>query len=241
MANLSYFNAVENYDNKIGIKSWAEADRPREKLNAQGRRALTDAELIAILIGSGSRNETAVELSKRILHHYDNDLNKLGKASINELSNFKGIGEAKAISIIAALEIGRRRNDTESKPPEFIGFSKDGYDIMRRQLVDLQHEEFWIILTGRSGKVLGKELVSKGGLSNTLIDLKIIFGAALQYKANGIVLVHNHPSGNLKPSHEDMVLTKRIADAGRILDIMVTDHLIITDNGYYSFADNGLF
>ncbi len=241
MANLYYFNAVENYDNKIGIKSWAEADRPREKLSAQGRRALTDAELIAILIGSGSRNETAVELSKRILHHYDNDLNNLGKASINELSNFKGIGEAKAISIIAALEIGRRRNDTESKPPEFIGFSKDGYDIMRRHLVDLQHEEFWIILTGRSGKVLGKELVSKGGLSNTLIDLKIIFGAALQYKANGIVLVHNHPSGNLKPSHEDMVLTKRIADAGRILDIMVTDHLIITDNGYYSFADDGLF
>lgn len=232
---------MENYDNKIGIKSWAEADRPREKLSAQGRRALTDAELIAILIGSGSRNETAVELSKRILHHYDNDLNKLGKASINELSNFKGIGEAKAISIIAALEIGRRRNDTETKPPEFIGLSKDAYDIMRRHLVDLQHEEFWIILTGRSGKVLGKELVSKGGLSNTLIDLKIIFGAALQYKANGIVLVHNHPSGNLKPSHEDMVLTKRIADAGRILDIMVTDHLIITDNGYYSFADNGLF
>ncbi len=232
---------MENYDSKIGIKSWAEADRPREKLSAQGRRALTDAELIAILISSGSRNETAVELSKRILHHYGNDLNKLGKASINELSNFKGIGEAKAISIIAALEIGRRRNDTESKPPEFIGFSKDGYDIMRRHLVDLQHEEFWIILTGRSGKVLGKELVSKGGLSNTLIDLKIIFGAALQYKANGIVLVHNHPSGNLKPSHEDMVLTKRIADAGRILDIMVTDHLIITDSGYYSFADDGLF
>jgi DNA repair protein RadC len=232
---------MENYDNKIGIKSWAEADRPREKLSAQGRRALTDAELIAILIGSGSRNETAVELSKRILHHYDNDLNKLGKASINELSNFKGIGEAKAISIIAALEIGRRRNDTESKAPEFIGFSKDGYDIMRRHLVDLQHEEFWIILTGRSGKVLGKEMVSKGGLANTLIDLKIIFNAALQYKANGIVLVHNHPSGNLKPSHEDLALTKRIADAGRILDIMVTDHLIITDNGYYSFADDGLF
>jgi DNA repair protein RadC len=241
MTNLYYFNAVENYDNKIGIKSWAEADRPREKLSAQGRRALTDAELIAILIGSGSRNETAVELSKRILHHYDNDLNKLGKASINELSNFKGIGEAKAISIIAALEIGRRRNETESKTPEFVGLSKDAYDIMRRHLVDLQHEEFWIILTGRSAKVLGKELVSKGGLSNTLIDLKVIFGAALQYKANGIVLVHNHPSGNLKPSHEDMALTKRIADAGRILDIMVTDHLIITDNGYYSFADNGLF
>ena len=229
------------YDNKIGIKAWAEEDRPREKLSSQGRRALTDAELIAILIGSGSRNETAVELSKRILHHYDNDLNKLGKASIIELSNFKGIGEAKAISIIAALEIGRRRNEFETKPADFIVASSDAYNIMRRNLIDLNHEEFWIILTGRSSKVLGKELVSKGGLSQTLIDIKIIFSAALQHKANGIILVHNHPSGNLKPSHEDIVLTKRITDAGKILDINVSDHLIITDKGYYSFADNGLF
>src|SRR6201985_685678 len=135
-----------NYNNdKISIKSWAEEDRPREKLSSQGRRSLTDAELIAILIGSGSRDETAVELSKRILHHYSNDLNKLGKASINELSNFKGIGEAKAISIIAALEIGRRRNDTESKVVETILSSRDGYNLMRRHLVDLNHEEFWII------------------------------------------------------------------------------------------------
>jgi len=232
---------VNIYDNKIGIKAWAEEDRPREKLSSQGRRALTDAELIAILIGSGSRNETAVELSKRILHHYDNDLNKLGKASIIELSNFKGIGEAKAISIIAALEIGRRRNEFETKPADFIVASSDAYNIMRRNLIDLNHEEFWIILTGRSSKVLGKELVSKGGLSQTLIDIKIIFSAALQHKANGIILVHNHPSGNLKPSHEDIVLTKRITDAGKILDINVSDHLIITDKGYYSFADNGLF
>ena len=241
MTNLYYFNPVENYENKIGIKLWAEEDRPREKLSAQGRRALTDAELIAILIGSGSRNETAVELSKRILHYHDNDLNKLGKASIIELSNFKGIGEAKAISIIAALEIGRRRNEFETKPADFIGVSKDAYNLMRRHLVDLNHEEFWIILTGRSSKVLGKELVSKGGLSQTLIDIKIIFSAALQHKANGIILVHNHPSGNLKPSHEDINLTKRITDAGKILDIKITDHLIITDKGYYSFADNGLF
>ena len=232
---------MENYENKIGIKAWAEEDRPREKLAGQGRRALTDAELIAILIGSGSRNETAVELSKRILHHYDNDFNKLGKASIIELSNFKGIGDAKAISIIAALEIGRRRNETESKAPDIIGFSKDAYNIIRRHLVDLNHEEFWIILTGRGNKVLGKELVSKGGFSEVLIDIKVVFSAALQHKANGIILVHNHPSGNLKPSHEDIMLTKRIADAGKILDIRVTDHLIITDKGYYSFADDGLF
>ena len=232
---------MANYENKIGIKSWAEEDRPREKLSAQGRRALTDAELIAILIGSGSRNESAVELSKRILHHYDNDLNKLGKASINELSNFKGIGEAKAISIISALEIGRRRNDAESKAPETIGCSKDAFNIMRRHLVDLNHEEFWIILTGRSQKVLGKELVSKGGISETVVDPKIIFGIALRHQATNVYLVHNHPSGNLKPSQNDIVLTKRLAEAGRILDIKILDHLIITDKAYYSFADEGVF
>ena len=232
---------MENYDTKIGIKSWAEEDRPREKLSAQGRRALTDAELIAILIGSGSRNESAVELSKRILHHYDNDLNKLGKASINELSNFKGIGEAKAISIIAALEIGRRRNDFETKTPDTILSSKDAYNIMRRLLVDLNHEEFWIILVGRSQKVLAKELISKGGLSATVVDPKVIFGMALQHQSTGIIMVHNHPSGSLKPSQEDLHLTKKLSEAGKLLDIKVLDHLIISDNGFYSFADEGVF
>lgn len=232
---------MNNYDNKIGIKAWAEEDRPREKLSSQGRRALTDAELIAILIGSGSRNETAVELSKRILHHYDNDLNKLGKASIAELSNFKGIGEAKAISIIAALEIGRRRNDTESKPLEHISSSRDIYNIMKRHLIDLNHEEFWIVFTSRSSKLIGKELLSKGGLSATVVDPKIIFSMALQHQASNIFLVHNHPSGNLKPSHEDLILTKRLAEAGRLLEIRILDHLIVTDKGFYSMADNGLF
>jgi DNA repair protein RadC len=231
---------VENYQNKIGIKSWAEEDRPREKLSSQGRRALTDAELIAILIGSGSRNETAVELSKRILHHYDNDLNKLGKASISELSNFKGIGEAKAISIIAALEIGRRRNDFETKAPDTVLSSRDAYNIMRRMLVDLNHEEFWIMLMGRSQKVLGKELVSKGGLSETVVDPKVIFRLALQHQASGIIMIHNHPSGSLKPSQNDIHLTKKIADAGRMLDIKILDHVIISDQGFYSFADEGV-
>jgi len=232
---------VNNYDNKIGIKSWAEEDRPREKLAGQGRRALTDAELIAILIGSGSRDETAVELSKRILHHYNNDLNKLGKASIKELENFKGIGEAKAISIIAALEIGRRRNDAETVTPEFIKGSKDAYNFIKRHLVDLNHEEFWIILTARSQKIITKELISRGGMSNTVIDPKIIFSLALQHQASHIVLVHNHPSGNLKPSHNDIILTKNLVSAGNMLEIRVIDHLIISDNGFYSFADEGLF
>jgi DNA repair protein RadC len=231
---------VEEYQNKISIKSWAEEDRPREKLSGQGRRALTDAELIAILIGSGSRTESAVELSKRILHHYDNDLNKLGKAGISELCKFKGIGEAKAISIIAALEIGRRRGDTEIKVLDEVKSSRDGYNIMRRHLMDLNHEEFWIMLIGRSSKVIAKELVSKGGLSGTVADPKIIYHMALQHQASAIIMVHNHPSGNLKPSREDLVLTKKIADAGRMLDINVLDHLIITDNGYFSFGDEGL-
>jgi DNA repair protein RadC len=231
---------VANYENKIGIKSWAEEDRPREKLAGQGRRALTDAELIAILIGSGSRNETAVELSKRILHHYGNDLNKLGRASIPELSNFKGIGEAKAISIIAALEIGRRRGETESAPPEFIHGSKDAYNLMRRHLLDLTHEEFWIILTARSQKVITKELISRGGLSNTVIDPKVIFSMALQHLASNIILVHNHPSGNLKPSHSDVILTKNAISAGQVLDIKIMDHIIISDQGFYSMADEGL-
>jgi DNA repair protein RadC len=231
---------MENYENKISIKSWAEEDRPREKLSTQGRRALTDAELIAILIGSGSRTESAVELSKRILYHYDNDLNKLAKASIAELSNFRGIGDAKAISIIAALEIGRRRNDTETKAIETIMSSRDGYNLIRRHLVDLNHEEFWIILLGRSSRVLGKELISKGGLAGTVADPKIIFHVALQHQASGIILVHNHPSGNLKPSHQDISLTKNISAAGKMLDIQIFDHLIITDTGYFSFGDEGL-
>lgn len=231
---------MEAYETKISIKAWAEEDRPREKLNSQGRRALSDAELIAILIGSGSRNESAVELSKRILHHYDNDLQKLGKVSVSELSKFKGIGEAKAISIIAALELGRRRSDTEIKAPEIVNGSRSVYNVLRRHLVDLNHEEFWILLLSRNCKIIAKELISKGGLSGTVADPKIIFSIALQHQASSIILAHNHPSGNLKPSQQDIDLTKKIHAAGRILDIGVLDHLIITDGGFFSFADEEL-
>jgi len=231
---------VKPYETHISIKSWAEEDRPREKLSGQGRRALTDAELIAILIGSGNRDESAVELSKRILHHYDNDLNNLGKATIEELCKFRGIGEAKAISIIAALEIGRRRNEAETKTPDIIDGSKAAYNILKRLMMDLNHEEFWILLIGQNCKLLGKELISKGGLTLTVADPKIIFGVALRYSATNIMLAHNHPSGSLKPSHEDIMLTKKIVAAGKLLDIKVLDHLIITDSGYYSFADEGV-
>lgn len=231
---------MENYEHKISIKAWAEEDRPREKLSAQGRRALTDAELIAILIGSGSQTESAVELSKRILHHYSNDLNNLSKASIAELSRFKGIGEAKAISIIAALEVGRRRNETEVKTPEIIKGSKDAYQILRKTFMDLNHEEFWLLLLHQSGKVIAKELISKGGLTGTVADPKIIFNIALQHNAVSIVMAHNHPSGNLKPSQLDIDLTKKIANAGKMLDINVLDHIIVTNDGFYSFADEGV-
>lgn len=231
---------MNQYETKLNIKSWAEEDRPREKLSAQGRRALSDAELIAILIGSGSRTETAVELSKRILHHYDNDLNKLGKASVNELSKFKGIGEAKAISIIAALELGRRRDNTEEKISDTITFSKDAYNVMRRHLMDLNHEEFWIILVNRSNKVIAKELISRGGLAGTVADPKMIFSIALQHQAANLFMVHNHPSGTKKPSQQDIELTKRMVAAGNLLEIRVLDHLIIVNDGYFSFGDEGM-
>jgi DNA repair protein RadC len=237
---FKYFKAVEAYETKISIKAWAEEDRPREKLNTQGRRALSDAELIAILIGSGNRDESAVELSKRILHHYDHDLNKLGKVTVSELSKFKGIGEAKAISIIAALELGRRRSDFEAKEPDTVNGSKSAWQVLRRHLVDLNHEEFWILLLSRSCKLISKELVSKGGLSGTVADPKIIYHMAIQHQASSIILAHNHPSGNLKPSQQDIDLTRKLSNAGKVLDINVIDHLIITDKGYYSFADEGI-
>lgn len=231
---------MESYDRKITIKSWAEEDRPREKLLSQGRRSLSDAELIAILIGSGSRSETAVELSRRILASLDNDLEKLGKLSVSELSKFKGIGEAKAISIISALELGRRRRESTTVRTDQISSSRDVYELLRRQFSDLNHEEFWIVLLNRSNKVLSRHLISKGGQAGTIADPKIIFQTALENHSASIILSHNHPSGNLKPSQADLQLTRKLKDSGDLLDISVLDHLIFTDSGYLSFADEGL-
>lgn len=231
---------MQTYEQKITIKSWAEEDRPREKLSLSGRRSLTDAELIAILIGSGSKNESAVELSKRILHACLNDLNQLGKLSIQELSKFKGIGEAKAISIIAALEIGRRRKETTPIERVQISTSRDVYQALLPQFADLNHEEFWIVLLNRANKITSKHLISKGGQAGTVADPKIIFNTALQNHAAYIMLAHNHPSGNLKPSQADLDLTRKLKAAGQLLDIPILDHLIITDNGFLSFADEGI-
>ena len=231
---------MENYNSKITIKTWAEEDRPREKLLSQGRRTLTDAELMAILIGSGSTTETAVELSKRILHSCNNDLNALAKLSVTELCKFKGIGEAKAISIIAALELGRRRKESDQLETNKITSSRDVFLILSPQFSDLLHEEFWILLLNKANKVLNKVLISKGGQSATVVDAKVIFKAALEHNASSIILAHNHPSGNLSPSQEDMNITKKIVSAAKLIDFSVLDHIIMTDKAYYSFADEGL-
>jgi DNA repair protein RadC len=221
------------------IKMWAEDDRPREKMLAKGRAALSDAELIAILIGSGSRNETAVALSQRILRSVDNNLNELGKLGINELLRFKGIGEAKAITIAAALELGRRRQLSDIKERPQVGCSRDAYNALAPLVADLPHEEFWILLLNRSNRIIHRERVSTGGVSGTVVDAKVVFKKAIELLASAIILCHNHPSGNLTPSQADLDLTKRLRQAGQTLEIGVLDHLIISEKGYFSFADEG--
>ena len=229
-----------NYSNNISIKDWADDDRPREKLLIKGKGALSDAELVAILIASGNRDESAVELSKRILQSLGNNLNRLAKLSVNDLIKFKGIGEAKAISIIASLELGRRRRTADVLEKAKIGGSKDAFQILQLKLEDLPHEEFWVMLLNRANKVIDTKLVGRGGVSSTVVDSKVIFSFALESLASGIILAHNHPSGNLKPSNSDIRLTKKIVDAGKIMEVPVLDHIIVGDNDYFSFADEGL-
>lgn len=228
------------YESKLSIKSWAEADRPREKLLAKGKSTLSEAELIAILIGSGNTEESAVELSKKILNSVDNNLVELGKLDVNALCKFKGIGEAKAISIIAALELGRRRNEQTTPERESITSSKQAFNLLHPILADLPHEEFWLIFLNRANKVIKKHPVSKGGVAGTVVDAKMIFKPAVEYLASSVILCHNHPSGNRTPSQEDIALTRKIKEAGRALDISIHDHIIIANDTYYSFADEGL-
>ena len=224
----------------ISIKDWAIEDRPREKLIAKGLGSLTDAELIAILIGSGSKDVSAVELSRKILQSANNNLNELGKLSINDLRKNKGIGEAKAITIIAALELGRRRKLSDILNKTGIKSSKDVADIFQSLLGDLPHEEFWILLLNRSNKIIDRKRISQGGVSGTVIDTKIILKFAIEQLASSIILCHNHPSGNLKPSSEDIKITKKLSNASKQVEIPVLDHIIVTDSGYYSFADEGM-
>ncbi len=223
------------------ITNWSEDDKPREKLMLKGKSVLSDAELIAILIGSGSRNESAVGLSKRILASVDTNLNALGKLSISQLIAFKGIGEAKAISIIAALELGRRRRSEEAVELKKVTSSKVIFEIMQPIIGELPHEEFWIIYLNNSNKVISKSQLSKGGITGTLVDVRIVFKTALEMGATALILCHNHPSGTLIPSDADKQITKKLKLAGESLEIKVLDHLIVTETSYFSFADEGIF
>lgn len=224
---------------KLNIKQWAEEDQPREKLLLKGKAALSNAELIGILIGSGTREHTAVDLAKVILESNNNDLNKVARLSVEDFKKFNGIGDAKAISIVSALELGRRRQPAQEEAAH-ISSSRDVYNLMKPSLSDLGHEEFWLLLLNRANKVLKKQNISQGGISGTVADPKLIFNHALNQLASGIILVHNHPSGNIKPSEADKRLTKQLHEAGKLLEIAVLDHIIFTDNNYFSFADENL-
>jgi len=224
----------------ISIKHWAEDDRPREKLIGKGKQALSDAELIAILIASGSKNESAVQLSQRILATHKNNLHELAKLSINDLKKFKGIGEAKAITIIAALELGRRRRGVDAPVLHVVKTSKDAYMHIAPKLSDLPHEEFWALLLNRSNKIIKTEFIGRGGVSGTVADVRIILKSAIENLASSIVLAHNHPSGNLQASKEDINLTQKVKQAAALFDVQVIDHIIVGDANYFSFADEGL-
>lgn len=224
----------------FSIKNWSQDDQPREKLRDKGKNSLSDAELVAILIGSGNRDESAVDLCKRILASTGNNLNALGKLSLKQLQEFKGIGEAKAITIAAALELGRRRKLEEKVDHQKIGSSRDVFEIMQPIIGELGHEEFWILYLNNSNKVLKKQQLSKGGITGTLVDVRLVLKQALEVGAVALILCHNHPSGTLQPSQADKSITEKLKNAALSLDIKVLDHLIITEQAYFSFADKEL-
>ena len=228
-----------NYKSSPTIRSWAEADRPREKLLQRGKNSLSDAELLAILLGSGSRNESALDLARRVLSNNENDLFKLGKLSASELKKFRGLGPAKAASLLAAFELGRRRTLKEPAKRLRITNSNSAFQALAPILSDLPHEEFWILYLNRANEVIGKEQLSAGGTAGTVVDLKIFFKKALDARASSVIAAHNHPSGNLQPSEADIALTQRLYQSGKLLDLPLLDHLIISERGYYSFADEG--
>ena len=225
---------------KAAITAWAEEDRPREKMLLKGKAALSDAELIAIIIGSGTVNEDAIALAQRILDSVNANLSELGRRSIKDLMKFKGIGEAKAISITAAVELGRRRQFSDVMQKDTLTSSRDVFDMMLPQLIDLPYEEFWILQLNRANHVIGRARISAGGVSGTVVDSKMVFKPAIEVLATSIILVHNHPSGNLKPSQADIELTRKLKEAGKHLDIAVLDHIIVAYSGFYSFADENI-
>ncbi|MEP7196896.1 MAG: DNA repair protein RadC [Saprospiraceae bacterium] len=229
---------MSTLENK-SIKNWAEDDRPREKLVQKGKHALSNSELLAIILGSGSRNQSAVDLAKEILESCQNNLIELSKLNIEQLSKFKGVGPAKAIDIIAALELGNRRQKSEALQRKAISCSKDSFDVLRSSMQELNKEESWVIFLNRSNAVISVEKISSGGITSTVIDPRVVFKKALELQATSIILSHNHPSGQLQPSQADRDITKKIKQGGLSLDIQLLDHLIISERGYYSFADEG--
>src|SRR5690554_5975713 len=225
---------------KLNIKDWAVEDRPREKLLSGGARSLSDAELLAILISSGNLNETAVELSRRILGSVNNNLNELARRGIDYLKSFKGIGEAKAVAIIAALELAKRRKEAEVFVNRKITCSRDAADYFMPLLGDLPHEEFWVMLLDRGNKIIDHLMVSQGGISGTLIDVRLILKSTLEKFAVSLILCHNHPSGTMEASDADVKITRKIKQAAEMMDVMVLDHIIIGQSRYLSFADDGM-
>jgi DNA repair protein RadC len=222
------------------IKTWSPDDQPREKMIAKGKNALSDAELIAILLGSGNTEESAVDLAKHILRDYQNDIYQLGLASIEALKKYKGIGDAKAVTVAAALELGRRRKESSRKEIVVITGSQSAFEVFQPYFQDLSNEEFWILHLNRGNRVLLCENISKGGMAGTVVDPKVVYRRALELQSAAIVVAHNHPSGNLQASQQDIDITKKLVNAGKMLEISFLDHLIIHDNAFYSFADEGM-
>ncbi len=231
---------MQKYLKHVTIKQWAEEDRPREKLMLKGRHALSDAELIAILIGSGTQEMSAVEIAKVILEDVNDDLTELGKLSVKDLQKNHGVGPARAITISAALELGRRRNESVPPGKSLVKRSQDAFSLLKTVMQDKPYEEFWILLLNRANRLIRKECISEGGISGTVVDPKKIFKIALDYHATGIILGHNHPSGNTKPSESDIRITHKIVEAGKLLELSVLDHIIVTDGDFFSFSDQGM-
>lgn len=231
---------MESYTKNLTIKQWSEDDRPREKLLMKGRHSLSDAELLAILIGSGTKDETALDLAKRILSTAGDNLGELARMGISDLMKIKGIGPARAIQITAALEIGKRRTESDVLVKEKISCSRDAYEVLRSAMGDQPYEEFWILILNKANRVIRKCCISEGGISGTVVDPKKIFKIALDHHASSIILGHNHPSGNTQPSEADQKITRKIRDSGILLDIAVLDHIIVCDGAYFSFADEGM-
>jgi DNA repair protein RadC len=232
---------MEETNQFLSIKSWAEEDRPREKLLLKGKAALSDAELITILLRTGVVGNSALDIAKKLLHHVKGDLNALGKLTVNEIKKLeKGLGETKAITIVAALELGRRRQSSEVRDKPVIKSSREFFDYMYSEMSDLPHEEFYVLFLNRANKPITYKHISAGGISGTVVDTKIILRHAIELLASSFIAYHNHPSGNLRPSQADITLTKTLKEAAKLIDVLMLDHLIVGDKNYYSFADNGM-